>query len=398
MYKIKQTDDDFIVNEIINKSKLKNKPDKNHKYVILKLTKSNFTTMDALYKIAKVFLISVKQFGIAGLKDKNGITSQYISLNRYTESMCNIEIDKDIKLEFIGWSENPIKIGDLDNNEFEIRVSCIKQLDLTISKLNLLKKIEIKLGFIPCINYFDSQRFSKNNFKQGILLLNKNFKEFNYNLIKQQSNIDFEMETIDCELNIDDFHNYEKAVVKELQKSNTDHIRALNTINPKILKIFLHSVQSYLYNLISGKLIDILFKTKICTIENINQNIYFFNDFEIEKINKLINLKIPLIGYDPNLLNSFYDDIKKLENEFDVNILDEIKIEIDNFFNEFKINQRSFILNELPQISLEGDYRNLFLKSNNFNYELVDKETLKFKFVLTKGSYATMFIKFIMCN
>ncbi|MBT6505937.1 tRNA pseudouridine(13) synthase TruD, partial [Candidatus Woesearchaeota archaeon] len=110
------------------------------------------------------------------------------------------------------------------------------------------------------------------------------------------------------------------------------------------------------------------------------------------------NLEIPLIGYDPNLLNSFYDDIKKLENEFDVNILDEIKIEIDNFFNEFKINQRSFILNELPQISLEGDYRNLFLKSNNFNYELVDKETLKFKFVLTKGSYATMFIKFIMCN
>lgn len=340
--------------------------------------------MEALYRIAKKFLISVKIFGIAGLKDKDGVTSQFISVDKYSPAMCEVEVDPNIQLEFIGYADQPLKIGALDKNEFELIVRETGK-NITISKQTVL---------FP--NYFDYQRFSSNNVEQGLNILKKDFKKFNLTLIKDQmEKKGIDIDTID-QADESKLKDYEKAVAKELKLNDKDHLRAIKKINNKILKIYLHSVQSYLFNLLSSKLSDILGETIKCQIQNTDQEISFFKSYPDEIIEDFKLVELPLIGYDPSLLNRMKEQLEPLEKKYNKKLIEPLMDTIENFLKENNITFRHFILTELPQVSLEGDYRKYLAVAENFEYEQIDPETLKLIFTLTKGSYATIFTKYLM--
>jgi tRNA pseudouridine13 synthase len=152
MHKIKQIPEDFNVKELI-KLKFDNG---NYSYYSLK--KKNLTTPDAINLISKKLNINPKNIGYCGNKDKNAVTEQYISILKKNK---NLNLNN-LELKFLGYGNKRINLGDNFGNEFIIAVR------------NLYKRYK-KINII--VNYFDDQRFSKNNVLIGKYLLHGKFKE-----------------------------------------------------------------------------------------------------------------------------------------------------------------------------------------------------------------------------
>lgn len=170
----KQTKDDFVVTEdplyeFSNEGE----------HLILKLRKKDLATWDAIEILAKYLNCSTREFGYAGLKDKNALTIQYMSIHRkYEESLKEFTHDN-IKILDTVYHNNKIKIGHLKGNHFFIR---LKRVGLVEKR-----KIEEALGKIATLgipNYFGFQRFGidGDNYKKGKEICEGTLKERNRNL------------------------------------------------------------------------------------------------------------------------------------------------------------------------------------------------------------------------
>ncbi len=86
------------------------------------------------------------------------------------------------------------------------------------------------------------------------------------------------------------------------------------------------------------------------------------------------NIKIPIVGY-----ATIY------ENK-------EIKNIVKKILKELEIKERSFIIKAIPELSNEGDERNLTIDITDLN---IEKQEGKYKvtFTLPKGCYATIVIR-----
>ena len=317
MYKIKKLPEDFIVKEINN---IEIKDEGKYQYWILK--KRNYTTTKALQTISKALNIPIKWIGFAGNKDKKAITEQLISIKGITKKRIeNLKL-QDIKLIYVGRGDKPITVGYLQGNKFKITVR-----NLTEKEVLALKKLPKKI-IMP--NSFGKQRFSKNNIEVGKAILKREFKRaINY------------------------IDNQEIKSFLIAQPNN--YIGALRLLPKSILRMYIHSYQSYIFNAVLKKL-----KTKLTK-----------------------DTKIPLVGF-----STEYKDkrIKKI---------------IKGLLNKDNITERSFILPEIPEISSEGMLRKAFVEVNDLTINIKKDElnNKRFKAILSfnlpKGSYATTLIEYI---
>ena len=229
---------------------------------------------------------------------------------------------KNIELKFLGYGKKRISLGENTGNEFVITIR------------NLDKKQD-KIDFI--INYFDEQRFSKNNVLIGKNLIKRNFKEA-------------------CRLS-------------DINQENP--VNSLNSSNKKMLRFYLPSYQSYIFN----KTFSLYLKNKY---KNYRKLDYSLGEFIF--VDKKESLKFPLISFDAkfNKKSNIYLDILNEEN--------------------IKLNE--FLIKELPFLIEETSYRDVFVDVKEFktlNYEKDELNEGKFKqvisFTLPKGSYATILIR-----
>ncbi len=198
---IKKFPEDFIVEEIpIGFSG-------SGDYAVYRLTKKDYNTESAVEYICKRFDISRKSIKYAGSKDKHAITKQYISIFK---DNGRLSIDaEDIKLEFISFHDQPLSLGSLNGNTFNIKIR-----ELTIEEMRLFDN-HFRQDFIfP--NYFDDQRFSENNYEIGLSLLKRDFRKA-------------------CEL---------AGIIAE----NNDYVNALKKIPSKTLLFYIHAVQAFIFN------------------------------------------------------------------------------------------------------------------------------------------------------
>lgn len=212
MYKIKEKPEDFIVKEIPDPNL-----DEDGNYAYFWLTKTNYTTVDAVRRIADKLNILLKRIGFAGSKDKIAVTKQVISLKDIKKEQVEKLIIAGIKLDYIGQGKTPISLGDLKGNEFVITVR-----DLPPSNIKKLDRVGM-VGLSKIPNYFGPQRFSKNNAEVGKALIKKNFKKAT-DLIDHQ----------EVELYLD--------------QNPVDFIGALRQIPLKTRKIYIHAYQSLIWN------------------------------------------------------------------------------------------------------------------------------------------------------
>ena len=148
-------------------------------HLVLLMRKKNLSTWDAISRIANHLGINAREIGYAGLKDKNALTKQYISiLKKYEEKLESFN-HEDIKFIERTYHNNKIRLGHLKGNRFFIR---LKKVNPTAAlKLSQALKMIKKEG-MP--NYFGYQRFGTegDNYKMGEEILQGRRKERNVKL------------------------------------------------------------------------------------------------------------------------------------------------------------------------------------------------------------------------
>jgi tRNA pseudouridine13 synthase len=322
-YVLKAVPEDFIVEELKD---LKDIEKGDYSYYVLR--KKDIGTAEAIGKISRKLHIDKKYINFAGNKDKKAVTSQHISISKGPEN--DFEEEK-WSLKFIGKFKERINLGDLQGNHFEITVRNIESVP------------EIKKQFI---NYFDEQRFSKNNSEIGKLIIKKNFKNA-------------------CELieneNVENF----------LSEKPNEYANALKA-EKKLVKIYIHAYQSYLWNkyvLEYVKKYGQNIQSLDCSLGNL-----YFGDIESKKI--------PIIGFGTELDEG-----------------------MEILLKEEGISQRDFLIRSIPELSSEGAERDLVAEAENVQIgKLLEdnlnkgKKRIVISFDLPKGSYATMFIKSLFTN
>jgi len=352
MHKIKQLPEDFIVKEI-NDIKLNDKG----QYAYFLLKKRNYNTLRAIETIASKLKINKKNIDFAGNKDKNAVTEQTISIKNFDKKIKNFEL-KDIELKFLGKGNEKIYLGYLRGNEFVITIRNLNNKEIDSIK----NKIKNNKVLIP--NYFGPQRFSKNNNLIGKAIINNNFENA-INLILK-SNTDFNEE-----------------IKNHLKDKKNDFVVALKIIPLKLLKLYIHAYQSFIFN----KTLEQYIKNSSHKNKNISdKNNKLIND-NYKKLNDDINIteKIPIVGFGTELNNDDKIVKKILEKE--------------------KITNRDFIVRQIPELSSEGDERYSFVKVKDFKIIKQEKDELNknkekviVSFSLPKGSYATVFIEYLFKN
>lgn len=274
MYKIKERAEDFIVKERLDLDL------GSGRYVYFKLKKKNWNSFDAIKEIAKRLGVKFSNFGFAGLKDRNALTEQYVSVSNVNEGgLKNLDI-KDIEIEVLGRGNKPISIGDLKGNDFEIVVRDLEnKKDLSINKLE---------------NYYDEQRFSSNNFDIGKCLIKKNFEKA-------------------CDL-------------LKLNVEGNDYVGSLRKIDRRMLKLYIGAYQGYLFNYGLG---DYL-KRKCGDIDLVK---YSLGEFVFCK-KDIIDIKIPLVNFDSVFDNELIDLYRDLLEKESVSLKDFVIKEIPELVSE----------------------------------------------------------------
>lgn len=164
----KQNKDDFVVTEI---PLYEFSGDGEH--LIVKFRKKDMTTWDALKVFCDTLGVKIKDIGYAGLKDKNAMTVQYISIPRTFETKLASFSHPTIKVLETSYHNNKIKIGHLKGNNFFIRLKKVGGIQHT-QIVSVLKKIK-EFG-MP--NYFGFQRFGidGDNYKKGEAIIKGELK------------------------------------------------------------------------------------------------------------------------------------------------------------------------------------------------------------------------------
>lgn len=170
----KQSKDDFVVTE---------EPlyefSGEGEHLILKIRKKDLSTWDAVEIIANFVGCKSRDIGYAGLKDKNAMTVQCISIHKQYEEKLESFSHSNIKILEKTYHNNKIKVGHLKGNKFFVRLKRVNLVDC--------RKIEAALGQIVTLgmpNYFGFQRFGVegNNYQKGKDIIDGKLKERKRNL------------------------------------------------------------------------------------------------------------------------------------------------------------------------------------------------------------------------
>ena len=168
IFSFKQKSFDFIVEEILP-FRLTGKGDA----FFIFFEKQNLTTMEVVNRLCKEFNISRMTLGIAGLKDKDAITRQWISIYRSALNKIGWEhafvnmLSRFTRLIKSDWHTRPLQMTDHIENRFYIRLRALSKLGLK-DKADAEANVN-KIFATGFPNFYGTQRFGINgkNREQG---------------------------------------------------------------------------------------------------------------------------------------------------------------------------------------------------------------------------------------
>lgn len=155
--------DDFVVREVPLYE-----PSGQGEHLMLHIQKKDMTTQEALRVLSEISGAKMREFGTAGLKDKQGLTTQYITMPaKFEAKLSGFSHDK-MKILSATRHNNKLRTGHLKGNNFFIRLKKVLPTDAQ-KLIQALESID-KIGY-P--NYFGYQRFGKfgDNAQSGLDVL-----------------------------------------------------------------------------------------------------------------------------------------------------------------------------------------------------------------------------------
>ncbi len=369
------------------------------RHAIFLLKKRNWDTMAAVKEIAKRAGISHREMGFAGTKDKRAVTYQYISVpTQAKEKVENVKI-RDVELSFVSYGRF-IKLGHLLGNRFRIIVREVGEDAFERTKA-IIRELREKGGF-P--NYFGYQRFGERrvvNHLVGKLLLRGEFNEA-ARLFLGEADGTMEgdearrrfSETEDVELALREFPGflrYERAMLQVYRRTGSWK-RAFLALPMPILRIFIHSYQSYLFNLYLSRRIEEGLPLNEALVGDIVVQVrggipYRDRTYRVTETNvSFVNEKIrksqamvsgPLFGFAMR-------KARALPGRLEEEILEGEKTSLEAF-------------KRLPKPMVEpGGRRELLIRPIGLTYGCIPGTGMCFRFFLPKGVYATSVLREIM--
>ncbi len=310
--RIKEIPEDFRVTEIARRDWSREGP-----YYVYTLSKRDITTREAIRQLAKENRCSEQEIRCAGNKDRRAVTHQFI-----TSSKPLISNDTRCSLLHVGYTDAHLFLGDLLANDFCIRVKDVFSHNTCA---------------IP--NYFGEQRFSSQNVLIGIHILKRRFVQAALLLSYQYPSVRY-----------------------WLEKNPSDGVGALRKVPFQILLLFVHAVQSYLWNeVVSQYIHDTYTEYLSCTY---SQGTWHFPKQQNNK-----ELFVPLIGA--------------------VSTLGEWKKYYEAILENTGVSQQDFFIRAIPQLTQEGSERKLWSTVQNINIQQ-DSDSARVEMRLEPGSYATV--------
>lgn len=208
-YTIKDKPEDFRVDEVLGHDL-----QEEGSHLILSVTKRRYNTEDMIDVLADHTRYDRHRFNHAGNKDRQAITTQYVSVKHASpDAFTELDLD-DITINIAGWADDQLNFGDHAGNAFTIYVKRINEDD-----------VRHRSTFI---NYFDEQRFSTQNHLIGKHLVNGAY------------------EAAAKRLQDDDYHG--RVINDHLDDHANDYITALRQLPDNLLSLFVHAYQSQLWN------------------------------------------------------------------------------------------------------------------------------------------------------
>ncbi|MEM3364603.1 MAG: tRNA pseudouridine(13) synthase TruD [Candidatus Micrarchaeia archaeon] len=347
MYKIKENPEDFVVDEILSdgtfvSESYKKDGEGNGAFVWVGVKKVNWNTIDLAREIAKRMGVSEKRVNYGGIKDRVAVAYQVFSIN--TRENCEaaketINRIKDVKVIGCWRSNRWIKNEDFVGNRFEIT---LRECDTDFGKIKRIDKFP---------NYFGEQRFGsirQNSHVVGLYLLKGDYDS----ALK---------EYFSGELDMKEKEMYEKSKRYGAEKFIKTYWRVFN--------LCLSAFQSRLFNeevemRIRDGRTGVLKGEYAC-----GRNKLGFADVGVEGNEFTV---VQLVGG------------KCIVNEYKSSLLQKYKLETEDF----------------EKAGLKGGWRTLYAPILWEGIENICEEkkgnTVRLKFMLQKGSYATVAIRSVM--
>ncbi|HJJ55203.1 MAG TPA: tRNA pseudouridine(13) synthase TruD, partial [Methanocorpusculum sp.] len=230
-------------------------------YLICRLTKKSWEHQHAVRELANRLRISQKRIGWAGTKDRNAVTSQYISLYEVSEEEVQKISIKDMTIKPVSRHQFSLGLGNLKGNSFSLTLrDCSLEGTELQSRIDAISA-EIKNG-IP--NYFGLQRFGamkpithkmgyhilRGEYEKAVMLYVGDAFPYESEDVKKARRVF--AETGDAKEALHTLPNhltYERILLDSLMKQKENYGAALQTLPPKLLSMFVSAYQSWLFNL-----------------------------------------------------------------------------------------------------------------------------------------------------
>ena len=382
--RFKQLQQDFKVEEIPS---ISTNADKRTHSVYL-MEKNGLGTFEAIRLISDKLKIPFNEIGYAGLKDKQAITKQYISIP--TNYTIKIQNSDNLKLFFVGYQNKKIKIGDLEGNKFSIIIRDIKEEEL--KEIHQRTKLISQYGF-P--NYFDSQRFVsvignefiakyivEKKYELAVKLYLTKFREFEAKMIKSEK-----------EKILKNWRNLDKITVKNRDLRNVvneflktkNWLSAYKKIQPNLKEMFINAYQSYIWNECLNEILKLYVDPNNLYPIKYNLGYFIFYTKLSEDEIKNIPPKLKTIMSDKNYSDTEKQIFQKILSKQGLKLSDfDIEAQTGNFF---KVINRQTIVKPIDfNIS-----RPMIDDINNNTKNL--KYAIEVSYSLPKGCYASILIK-----
>jgi tRNA pseudouridine13 synthase len=382
---IKATPDDFIVEEIPAYP-----PCGSGEHCYLTLEKRGITTLEAIRRIASALKFPEREIGYAGMKDAVGVTRQTISVRRVPpEKAMGLELEG-VKILSACRHTNKLKLGHLKGNRFRITVRSVAEGSESVirSALDILQKRGVP-------NYFGLQRYGAqgNSHLIGAAMLKRDWRGAvdaligHPDLLRDEewsaAVVAYRRGDLDKSLQLFPRHcRSERELLQRLCRRPGDHEKAFAAIHPRLKKLYLSAVQSFLFDQVVARRIERIDELMAgdLAFKHVNGACFLVEDTatEMERAKAIeISASGPMFGC----------RMKQPEGkpqEIECEILGTAEIGLNDF--------------DLPGgLRLEGERRPLRVPLENPSFRL-DGDCLRLEFALSRGSYATAVLREIIKN
>lgn len=153
--RLRQRPEDFRVRELLGEGYLVEQGE----FRVYRVTKRKVTTQEAARALAVELGVDPGEVSFAGMKDRQAITVQYMSVPRGRKVRIR---EPEWKVEPVGFADRPLTGASIEGNAFEIAVRGLRAGDVGALRENLPLVREHGL-----VNYFDDQRFGNLSHGQG---------------------------------------------------------------------------------------------------------------------------------------------------------------------------------------------------------------------------------------